>query len=968
MEERASMKIFLSCVSTEFKSYRLKLANQLGALKGHPYEVKVQEDFQQGGHILLESLADYVRKCDLVIHLVGEASGARPTQEHEQSLLQTLGKTDSATFSGWSYTQWEYRLARYFKKEVLVYFAKPEAPRDFGWPIRQSDDDARLQQAHVQHIYDSGEHRTNFDGWHQLVREVFHDLCLELNHKVNNLPYKTLGTLFKGREGFLEKIHTMLSQAEYCGHQRVAAITASATVASVHGLGGIGKTRVALEFAHKHFEDYTALLFVRADSPDGLKANLGALCRPSVLDLEEKDTKELDVQVAATLHWLQQHPGWLLILDNVDTEQAAQAVENILGQLSSAGQVLITSRISRWSGAVESLALDVLTEADAESFLLERTANRRRKQADDASQAHKLAVTLGKLALALEQAGAMIETKRMSFAQYLEQWQTQHDRVLMWFNERLMQYPLSVAVTWQTSFDQLSEPARRLLNRLAWFSPDPIPETLLDVTIEVSSLDDSGKYGISELPTELFDALADLETFSLVTRADDVPTFSVHRLVQDVTRRSLQGDGEHHELTGAMDWIDKAFVGDPEDVRSWSTLDPLAPHAQTCVHFADKAQINEPTNRLMNQLGTFFYSKALYAQAEPLMRRALAIDEQSYEENNPKVAIRLSNLAQLLRATNRLKEAEPLMRQALAIDEQYYGENHPKVAVDLTCLAGMFLDTNRLKEAEQLLRRALAIDEQGLGENHPSVAIVLSNLAGLLKATNRLKDAEQLIHRALAIDEQRYGENHPKVANHFNNLAQLLQDTNRLMEAEQLMRRALAINKQYYGENHPTVAIHINNLAALLLATNRVQEAEPLMRQALVIDEQSLGENHPDVAIRLNNLATLLKATNGVQEAELLMRRALAIDEQSLGENHPAVATDINNLATLLQATNRIQEAELLMRRMVGILLNFSLCNGHPHPYQQASLNNYIQLLLQMGLSREHANATIHELIQFDNL
>ena len=127
-----AMKIFLSCVSTEFKSYRLKLANQLGALPGQPYEVKVQEDFLQGGHTLLECLADYIRNCDLVIHLIGEASGARPTSEHERSLLQTLGETSLESFSGWSYTQWEYHLARRFQKNVLVYLAKPEAPRDCG--------------------------------------------------------------------------------------------------------------------------------------------------------------------------------------------------------------------------------------------------------------------------------------------------------------------------------------------------------------------------------------------------------------------------------------------------------------------------------------------------------------------------------------------------------------------------------------------------------------------------------------------------------------------------------------------------------------------------------------------------------------------------------------------------------------------------------------------------------------------
>ena len=85
------MKVFLSCVSTEFKSYRLKLANQLGALKDHPCEVKVQEDFQQGGFTLLDKLADYIRECDLVIHLAGDACGARPTPEHVLAAVPQFG-------------------------------------------------------------------------------------------------------------------------------------------------------------------------------------------------------------------------------------------------------------------------------------------------------------------------------------------------------------------------------------------------------------------------------------------------------------------------------------------------------------------------------------------------------------------------------------------------------------------------------------------------------------------------------------------------------------------------------------------------------------------------------------------------------------------------------------------------------------------------------------------------------------
>jgi tetratricopeptide (TPR) repeat protein len=944
------MRTFLSCVSSEFRSYRLKLANQLGALKGQPCEVRVQEDFQQGGFTLLDRLADYICECDLVVHLVGDACGSRPTPEHERTLFEHLGEAPPDPLPGWSYTQWEYRLARRFGRKVLVYFARGEALRDCGLPIRQSDEEARLQQAHAQHIRDCGQQWKDFGGHHELVREVFYDLGLEPDRKVNNLPYKSLGTLFKGREEFLEKILAALAGVDHRGHRRVAAITASATAATVHGLGGIGKTRAAIEYAHRHADEYTALLFVRADSPEGLKTNLAALCGPLVLDLAQKEERDLDVQFGAVLRWLQQHPGWFLILDNVDSEEAAKAVEDLLGRLSTVGQVLITSRLSRWSGEVEGLALDVLAEADAADFLLARTAPHRRQTPDDPVQARVLAVELGQLALALEQAGAYIERHRLTFAQYLEQWRSNHDKVLEWFNERQMQYPRSVAVTWQTTFNQLSEPARHLLYLLAWLAPDPIPESLLDVPVP----------GQEKSLSDPRDALADLEAYSLVTRADEKPAFSVHRLVQDVTRRSLLGDTRYNLPADSLCWIDLAFSGDPTDVRSWLTLVPLVPHASALVQFGDAADTPRPLGRLLNQLALFFHTRGQYARAEPLMRRLLAVDEANLGTNHPTVAADLSNLARLLQATNRQKEAEPPIRLALAIDEAHFGANHPAVARDLDGLAQLLQDADRLKEGEAMMRRALAIDQAHLGPDHPTVATDLNNLAQLLQTVNRLEEAEPLMRRALAIDEASFGANHPAVARDLDNLALLLQTTNRLKEAEPLMRRALAIDEVSFGADHPNVATDLNNLAALLQTTNRQKEAEPLMHRALAIDEASFGPGHPAVAGHLNNLARLWRITNRPKEAEPLVRRALAIDEASFGPNHPNVALDLNSLALLLHAMNRPKEAEPLARRALTI---DEASFGADHPNVARDLNNLALLLLTADQLREAEPLTRRALV-----
>jgi len=302
-----------------------------------------------------------------------------------------------------------------------------------------------------------------------------------------------------------------------------------------------------------------------------------------------------------------------------------------------------------------------------------------------------------------------------------------------------------------------------------------------------------------------------------------------------------------------------------------------------------------------------------------------------------------------LRNLGNFAEAEPLLRRALALDEQSFGLNHANVATCLNNLAALLHDTNRLKEAEILYRRALAIDEQSFGSNDPKIATCLNNLALLLKASGRLREAEPLYRRALAVDEQSFGPDHPRVATHLNNLAQLLQATDRPEEAEPFYRRALIIDQEVLGPNHPRVASHLNNLAQLLQAIDRLEEAEPLYRRALAIDEQSFGPDHPRVATHLNNLASLLKATDRLEEAEQLYRRALGIDERSFGWDHPNVGTDLNNLGALLEATNRLEEAEQLMQRMLGIFLRFSASTGREHPFLQTATHNYAALLAELG-------------------
>lgn len=803
-------RLFISCVSNEFAQYRDALRRDFTRPN---LDTKIQEDFIAYGGATMTKLDDYIRECDAVIHLCGDMTGSMANDislqyindtykdfgQRYPALLPILNGTEQM-----SYTQWEAWLAIYHGKQLFVAAPTADAKRD----DRYVRDDAQIahQQAHLNRLrqlgyYDEIQFSSQDNLSNQLYRSPLGKTIYYPHHaQPSNLPYKTIGNAFKGRTADLQAL------ADHFATQQGAAMGIA-----LHALGGMGKTRLAIEYALAHQNDYTALLFVNAAEAEWLTTNMANLSDPNILDLPEHTATDERIKYAAVIQWLNTYSGWLLILDNADTTAAAKAVEALFGSLQQ-GHVLITSRLSHWSLQIHKQELHLLSPEAATAFLLETTDPTRAKQADDPTLATQIADDLGHLALALEQARAYIATNEISLSQYRQKWETNRLGVLQWYDAQQMQYPASVAITWQTSFAQLSPQAVDLLNRLAWMAPDPIPKTLL--AVDIPDIE----------PMDMQAAWAELKKYSLTSSAADKQSFTVHRLVQDITRSRLDEAVRLLTLNETLGWVDAAFVGDPQDVNSWPVLEPLVPHVISILEYAEKYNTVHEFTRLMNETALLFKTKAQYVLAEPLYRRSLAMEEERLGANHSEVAIRLNNLATLLMSTNRLQEAEPLMR------------------------------------------RALAIDEASFGPNHPNVAIRLNNLALLLKVTNRLQDAEPLYRRALAIDEAIFGSNHPHVAIRLNNLAQLLQTTNRLTEAEPLMRRALDIDEASFGPHHPNVAIRLNNLARLLQDTNRLQEAAPLMERSLVIFIKSLGTEHPNTVTVGNNYIGLLQEMGKSEE------------------------------------------------------------------------------------------------------
>ncbi|WP_330186196.1 tetratricopeptide repeat protein [Dactylosporangium sp. AC04546] len=722
---------------------------------------------------------------------------------------------------------------------------------------------------------------------------------------------------------------------------------------TVHGLGGVGKTELALQYAHRHRGRYRLVWWVLAESAETVAAGLAELAFRLHPDLRAVGTAQADAATWA-VGWFASHDGWLLILDNVE---ARADVEPLLGQADT-GQVLITTRRDvGWEDITDGcLRLDVLAPADAVALLLRLSGQ------TDAATAGVLAGELGCLPLALQQAGAYLRQTRTPITDYLQQLREDPAGLLATVaagNDAQR----AVARTWTVTTNAVTAQnplTLRLLRLLACYAPNDLPRDVLTPTAAPAAVDT---------------ALGVLASYNLITLT--AQAISTHRLVQAVTRSQLQhstpdASTDIDEVSESSDrpepgvndtnWPDTLRVainmlkqavppGSPQqEVASWPRWAVLSPHVGTLAEHCPDHVGGDDLAWLLNETAVFEHSQGRYWQASTYQRRALVITEAALGPDHPATATRLSNLAGSLQELGRAGEAEPLQRRALAITEAALGPDHPTTATSLSNLALSLQTLGRAGEAERLQRRALAITEAALGPDHPDTATRLDNLAGSLRDLGRAGEAEPLQRRALAITEAAFGPDHPDTANRLGNLALSLQQLGRAGEAEPLQRRALAITEAALGPDHPDTAIRLNNLALSLQTLGRAGEAERLQRRALAITEAALGPDHPTTATRLDNLAGSLWDLGRAGEAEPLQRRALAITEAAFGPDHPTTATRLSNLAGSLWDLGRAGEAEPLQRRALAIT---EAAFGPDHPDTATRLDNLAGSLRDLGRAGE---------------
>jgi len=519
---------------------------------------------------------------------------------------------------------------------------------------------------------------------------------------------------FTGREELLTGLREALASGA------AAALTQAQ---AIHGLGGVGKTALAVEYAYRYAPEYDIFWWVRSEEAATLAAYFAGLAqRLADIPPAVKTSPDQGVIVAAVRAWLRQHPGWLLVFDNVEKPEDLKEYRPQGGP----GHVLITSRNPVWGRVARPLEVRVLPREQSVEFLLKRTGQ------EDENAAKSLAAAQGDLPLALEQAGAYMEETGTPLAEYLQLFQER--RLELWGEEKPPDdYHATVATTWSLALEKVKEEAPAaadLLNLCAFLAPDDIPLSLLPPGTKLLP------EGLAQTVADelVFNkALAALKRFSFIERGED--SLSVHRLVQAVVRDRMDEEEQKTWAGAAAELVNEVFPGGDlsADVRAWPMCARLLPHARAAAHHAEENQVALPAaGRLLNQSGLYLKDRAEFAAAKSFYEQALPITEAAYGATHPNFASNLNNLGGVLKEMGDLKGARVHYERALAIDEAAYGPDHPEVAIRVNNLGLVLQAQGDLAAAKAHFARALAIFTKFLGEDHPDTQIVRGNLAGVL--------------------------------------------------------------------------------------------------------------------------------------------------------------------------------------------------------------------------------------------
>jgi nucleoside phosphorylase/tetratricopeptide (TPR) repeat protein len=738
-------------------------------------------------------------------------------------------------------------------------------------------------------------------------------------------------TKFVGRQDEIAKLEELITMRD---GPRMIAIT---------GLGGVGKTQVALELAYRlRDRDQECSVF-------WIPCTSQAMIEQTFLQIAQKlglhNLHPAEVREHIKIYLTSERAGkWLLVFDNADDAEmwfrashAAPPLEEFLPE-SEQGQVLFTTRNRKLAMKLAPFNVISIPDVDKETAvkILEQTLAHKDLSRDTTTTA-ALLEKLAFLPLAITQASAYIIQNAIPLSTYLALLQEQEQDAVELLSEdfrdpgRYRDIQNTVITTWLISFQQIQHQnpvAADYLSFFACIGPRNIPESLLPQPT-------SRKQKI--------DALGLLNAYSFTNSQE--AGISMHRLVHIATRNWIRKNGLYsHWIQRVADQMQNVFPDNQYTNRGlWQEY---LPHALVLMYDNEFVIQEYRYLDLTGKVADCLASDGRYQEAEVFYNKLMRINQDRVGSEHPSTLTSMSNLASAYWNQGRWSEAEKLEIQVMETSKVVLGTEHSNTLTSMANLASTYLNQGRWNEAEKLYTQALETRMMVLGAEHPDTLITMSNLASTYRKQGRWNEAEKLGVQVIQTSKKVFGAEHPDTLTSMANLASAYREQGRWNEAEKLGVQVIETFKTVLGTEHPYTLTSMSDLALTFWSQSRWNEAEKLGVQVLATSRLVLGAEHPHTLISMTNLASTYRNQGRWNEAEKLGVEVMEASKIVLGTEHPDTLNSLANLASTFGHQGRWNEAEKLE---VQVMETSKTVLGAKHPSTLTSMSNLASTYQNQG-------------------